>query len=197
MHRRTLIELLEKFADSPLCTSAETAACAQVLDFVGRQPACFDRATVEGHITGSAWILDHAREACLLTHHKKLGLWLQPGGHADGDADVRAVAYREAEEESGITGLIPLSPEIFDVDVHAIPARKQDPEHLHFDIRFAFVAPEGAQYVVSDESHALAWVRRPQVSTYNTDDSVLRLAHKWQPVPHPSTKGLAPLAPSR
>jgi 8-oxo-dGTP pyrophosphatase MutT (NUDIX family) len=181
MHRRTLLELLEKFAVSPLCTSSETAAHARILDFVTRQPACFERATPEGHITGSAWILDHARAACLLTHHKKLNLWLQPGGHADGDSDVQAVAHREAREESGIPDLTLLSPEIFDVDVHVIPARKQDPEHLHFDIRFAFVALEGAQYVVSDESHALAWVKRDEVSTYNTDDSVLRLADKWQP----------------
>lgn len=181
MHRQPLLDLLNRFAASPLCTARERAPLAQLVDFVRREPACFERSTAEGHITGSAWILDHAQQACLLTHHKKLGLWLQPGGHADGVCDVLEVAAKEAAEEAGIEGLRPLSQEIFDVDVHVIPARKQDPEHLHYDVRFVFAAPEGAQYVLSDESHALAWVPRAEVKDFNTDDSVLRLTEKWAP----------------
>lgn len=179
--RAPLLTLLARYADSPLCTDRERPELARLVDFVEREPACFERATIEGHITGSAWILDADRAACLLTHHKKLGLWLQPGGHADGEADVLAVALREGREESGIPGLEPLSREVFDVDVHEIPARKGEPAHLHFDVRFALVAPPGARYVVSDESHDLAWVPRTAVQTYNTDDSVLRLAAKWSP----------------
>ena len=72
-----------------------------------------------------------------------------------------------------------LSPEIFDVDVHEIPARKGEPAHLHYDVRFALVAPAGAEFVVSEESHDLAWVPRAEVAHYNTDDSVLRMAAKW------------------
>ncbi len=179
MHRQPLLDLLTRFETSPLCTERERAPLTQLADFVRREPQCFERATVEGHITGSAWILDHNLRHCLLTHHKKLGLWLQPGGHADGDPDVLRVAAKEAQEESGIDGLLPQSCEIFDVDVHSIPARKQEPEHLHFDVRFVFVAPAGAKYVLSDESHALAWVARDKVHEYNTDDSVLRMTDKW------------------
>jgi len=51
-----------------------------------------------GHITASAWVVDRAGTMALLTHHRKLGRWLQLGGHADGDPDVRRVALREAME---------------------------------------------------------------------------------------------------
>ena len=141
--------------------------------------ALADRTTAPGHLTGSALVVDSEGERVLLMLHAKLRRWLQPGGHADGDADVLAVALREGREESGIAGLEALSPEIFDVDVHEIPARKGEPAHLHCDVRFALVAPAGAEFVVSEESHDLAWVPRAEVAHYNTDDSVLRMAAKW------------------
>lgn len=157
------------------------SSAEQVRAFVVREPACFERATTEGHITGSAWLLDDDLQRCLLTHHRKLNRWLQLGGHCDGDSDVLRVAMREAFEESGIAGIRPLSTEIFDVDVHEIPANPAEPAHLHFDVRFALVAPRGAGFTVSAESHDLAWVPRDEVDRYPTDCSVLRMASKWTP----------------
>ena len=179
MHRAPLLALVARYRDSPRITPEERGPLDRLEAFVRREPACFERATAHGHITGSAWILDHARGACLLTHHRKLGRWLQPGGHADGDPDALAVALREGREESGIVGLTPLSTEIFDVDVHEIPGRAGEPAHLHYDVRFALVAPEGAPLVVSEESHDLAWVPRARVATCDTDASVLRMVEKW------------------
>lgn len=181
MHRQPLLDLLARYGASDRCTDRERPDLSRLVDFVRREPACFERSTLEGHITGSAWILDAERGRCLLTHHKKLGRWLQPGGHADGHADVLEVALREGREESGILGLEPITPEIFDVDVHEIPARGSEPAHLHYDVRFALVAPPGAEYVVSEESHDLAWVEKARVPEYETDDSVLRLVAKWAP----------------
>ncbi len=179
-HRKKLLALLDRYGSSARILDSERSSLERLVAFVTRCPDCFERSLLEGHVTGSAWILDHAREACLLTHHKKLGRWLQCGGHADGDPDVMQVALREAAEESGIVGIEPLSPEIFDVDVHRIPAGRE-PEHFHYDVRFALEAPAGARFVVSEESHALAWVRRAEVSRYDTDDSVRRMAEKWEP----------------
>jgi 8-oxo-dGTP pyrophosphatase MutT (NUDIX family) len=159
----------------------ERSSLDRIVEFVRREPACFERSTVEGHITGSAWILDHDRTHALLVHHKKLGFWLQPGGHADGESDVLAVAWREAREESGIEALEPLDRAVFDVDVHAIPARKSEPEHFHFDVRYAFIAPPGAQPVVSEESHDVRWVAKSAIGSYATDTSVMRMAAKWAP----------------
>jgi 8-oxo-dGTP pyrophosphatase MutT (NUDIX family) len=160
-------------------TDEERSSLDRILAFVARRPDCFERSLLEGHVTGSAWILAHDRSACLLTHHKKLGLWLQCGGHADGDPDVLGVALREAREESGIAGIEPASTDVFDVDVHSIPAREDEPEHFHYDVRFVLIAPPRAEAVVSSESHALAWVRPEEIERYATDRSVRRMSEKW------------------
>ena len=103
---------------------SEQADCARrVIHFVANTPDCFSRSHASGHITGSAWLLSPDGSMALLTLHRKLGKWLQLGGHADGDADILRVAMREAQEESGISGIVPVSAHIFDVDIHRIPAR--------------------------------------------------------------------------
>ncbi len=150
----------------------------RMLAFVEKHPDAFDRACAVGHVTASAWIVDRDRTRALLTHHRKLGKWLQLGGHTDGDTDVRAAALREAREESGLTSLRFASPSIYDVDIHRIPARGTEPEHEHFDVRFALEADATETLVVSDESHDLAWIALDALAGYGADESVLRLARK-------------------
>ncbi len=133
MHRRRLLAALA--AHRPI-DAEEEFSCARIERFVARTPLCFGRRTLAGHVTGSAWIVDRARERALLTHHRKLGLWLQLGGHSDGDPDTLAVALREAREESGLGSVRPATEAIFDVDVHEIPARQSEPTHLHYDVRW-------------------------------------------------------------
>jgi len=146
--------------------------------FVAMHEACFERTLAVGHVTGSAWVVDRNGSAALLTHHRKLGKWLQLGGHADGDSNVRGVALREAREESGIADLAPASDAIFDIDVHDIPARGEERAHVHYDVRFAFFADRGAIPVASPESHAVAWVPLAQIERFAVDDSVRRLVAK-------------------
>lgn len=129
------------------------------------------RERLEGHLTASALVVDARRRAALLTHHAKLGRWLQLGGHCDGDANLARAALREAVEESGIEGLA-IDPAPIDVDVHEIPARPDVPAHLHLDVRFLVVAPEGAVEVISDESLALRWIEPADLFRYDVDASV-------------------------
>lgn len=155
------------------------AAAEQMLRFVAETPDCFERSHASGHITGSAWLLNPAGDKALLTLHRKLNKWLQPGGHADGDADTLRVALREATEESGIQGIYPLSECIYDVDIHTIPAHPASgaPEHLHYDVRYLLRAPHES-FIVSHESKALAWYSAQELERLSpaADDSVLRLA---------------------
>ena len=146
--------------------------------FILGHPDCFERSLLIGHLTGSAWLVNRTASHVLLTHHKKLNLWVQLGGHADGDTDLRSVALREAEEESGISGIRIVSPAIFDVDIHTIPERKGVPEHLHYDVRYLLQTGEGEQFSVSDESHALAWVEIDKIRATTEEESILRMARK-------------------
>jgi len=135
---------------------AEATVVDEFQSLLSGRANCFERDCFRpGHVTGSAWLVDDSGEHVLLTHHRKLNAWLQLGGHSDGDPDTAAVAQREAEEESGLAAEL-LSRAILDIDVHEIPARKADPAHFHFDVRFVLVSCSGRDYVVSDESHDLA-----------------------------------------
>ena len=174
MHRRNLIKQLTDYARR--CPE-EAATAEQFLEFVEGHEDCFERSCIPGHVTGSAWLVDPTRTALLMTHHKKLDMWLQLGGHSDGDPDTQAVALREAEEESGLA-VMALSEQILDVDIHEIPARGQEPAHLHYDVRFALVA-RNRNFTVSDESNALAWVPIDGLETYTTETSILRMREKW------------------
>jgi 8-oxo-dGTP pyrophosphatase MutT (NUDIX family) len=150
----------------------------RLIAFVTAHRAAFDRALAIGHVTASAWIVDPSRTRALLTHHRKLGKWLQLGGHVDGDPDVRRAALREAREESGLTSLRFATDAIYDLDVHPIPARPGEPAHEHYDVRFAFEADPAETLVVSAESNELAWVPLDALAAHGADESVLRLARK-------------------
>lgn len=155
-----------------------------MIDFLRREPACFNRSTVEGHFTGSAWIVHPTNnDLVLLTHHAKLNKWLQLGGHADGNTNLLEVALTEAREESGITEFQILTTEIFDLDIHPIPARAQELEHLHYDVRFVLRAAS-EHYLVSHESHDLAWLPSVSIHTHTTEPSMTRMADKWNTTKH-------------
>ena len=145
------------------------------------QDAPFQRQSfAPGHFTASAFVLDPSRLSLLLILHKKLGLWLQPGGHVE-PADDRAftAARREVAEETGIGELSPLlaGEQIFDVDIHRIPARREEPAHEHFDVRFAFVAGSRA-LAENDEVADARWVPLAEVARVTGDESVLRAVRK-------------------
>lgn len=174
--RKGFIELLRRY--EPLDErDAETKG--RFLRFVTEEPHCFERSCAPGHVTGSAFIVDERGSHTLLTHHRKLGKWLQLGGHVDGSSDVAMAALREAEEESGLEDLVALDGLVFDLDIHEIPARGSEPSHLHYDARFLFVASRENPLVVSDESHALAWVPLAELERATGEWSVLRMREKW------------------
>jgi 8-oxo-dGTP pyrophosphatase MutT (NUDIX family) len=173
-------EIIRQLRDYQVRWKNEADVVARFVDFVSSNPDCFERRLQIGHVTGSAWVVNRAGTHVLLTHHKKLNLWVQLGGHADGDADVFRVARREAEEESGLAGLVPVSERIFDVDVHRIPASRDTPEHFHWDIRYALRATGSEAYAVSEESHALGWIEIQSLQSVTREESMLRMAAKWQ-----------------
>lgn len=154
---------------------ASEVARDEILAFVAERPDALFRTCLDGHITGSALVVHDDRERILVMLHAKLGRWLQPGGHADGEGHLAAVALREATEETGIAGLQVVVPAV-DCDVHVIPARPGEPEHRHLDLRFVVLAPPDAVAVGNDESHQLRWVDLATLDGLAGDDSLRRLA---------------------
>jgi 8-oxo-dGTP pyrophosphatase MutT (NUDIX family) len=121
----------------------------------------FSRAHFDpGHVTASCYIVDDGGRL-LLHHHRRLGRWLQMGGHIELGESAREAARREGVEESGLDDLA-IDGGILDVDVHVIPAAKGDPQHRHFDVRYlARTAAPDTISIDRRESNALAWVSLP------------------------------------
>jgi len=161
---------------------AEAPARERMLALLDEVPACFERTAFPAHFTGSALVVNADGSRVLLHHHRKLGRWLQFGGHCDGDEDILRVARREALEESGIDGLIVASQRPFDLDIHEIPAHGAEPVHFHYDVRFMLIAPENAAPVVSGESRELGWFTAAETANLALDQSLQRMISKWQTI---------------
>lgn len=174
MSRNYLLQKLSTYAVSKYVLPEENQTVQRFISFVQNNPFCFERSNY-GHVTGSAWIVNSDFSKVLLTHHKKLNMWLQLGGHADGDTNIQAVALKEAQEESGIEHFNFLSEAIFDIDVHAMP----NGCGYHYDVRFLLHA-QSDDFSVSNESHDLAWVEHAKIQDYTNELSIIRMQKKYQ-----------------
>ncbi len=155
----------------------------QMLDFLNNHTNPFSRTTKEGHFTGSAFLINSNGTKFLLMHHLKLDKWLQPGGHADGNDDLLIVSIQEAREETGIYEIEPVFENIYDIDIHTIPANSREPEHKHYDVRFLLKAGQD-NFVKNSESKALTWI---EFSSYNSfkislENSIKRMIKKYQKI---------------
>lgn len=151
---------------------AHEAHRARMRAFLDDHPDALERTCVDGHLTGSAMVVDPASRRFLLMLHAKLGRWFQPGGHADGDGALPGVAWREATEETGVAGLRVAVPAI-DLDIHEV-GPPHGP-HLHLDVRYLVVAPPAAEPVGNHESLDLRWATYGELPDHGVDDGLLRL----------------------
>lgn len=142
-------------------------------ELIAGRPAPLDRTERPGHLTGSALVVDSAGEQTLLLLHTKLGIWVQPGGHADGDANLPGVALKEATEETGIGGL-KIWPVAIDLDIHDVAPPSED-AHLHYDVRYLVVAPPGAVAEFNHESRDARWVGVDDLDGLGVDAGTRRL----------------------
>jgi coenzyme F420-0:L-glutamate ligase len=127
-----------------------------LLSFLLARPDATRRACRPGHLTASTLVLDATGAHVLLTLHKRIGAWVNLGGHIEPeDHTVLAAATREAAEESGIDGLV-LDADPLYLSAHPVTCSLGIPTR-HLDVTYLAVAPPGAQPVRSEESEDLAW----------------------------------------
>lgn len=141
------------------------------------------RARLPAHFTTSCFVFHPVREALLLLHHRKLGEWVHPGGHADGDWFLLRSALRECAEETGFEGLeligdpradaalpgdlpcggqaLPAAALLpFFIQAFSIPAFPDLAAHVHFDHVYRFRATTEAVRIAAEESLGFRWVER-------------------------------------
>lgn len=174
MHRNNLRNLLERYNPTD---ANEIVAKSQMLRFLNEYKDCFERSLSVGHFTGSCWLVNSDGTKFLLTLHKKIGCWLQLGGHADGDSDLARVALKEAYEESGLNHIEFISPEIFDIGVYWVKEYKGVPAHYHYDVRF-LMRSYGDSIKISNESDDLQWFST--LPSWNLGKGVARMYEKYK-----------------
>ncbi|HEY3121543.1 MAG TPA: NUDIX hydrolase [Vicinamibacteria bacterium] len=176
------MRLHERLSHHRPADEREAADLRRILAFIARHPEPFDRRISAGHLTGSAVVLSDAGDRVLLLRHRKLARWLQPGGHGDpGETTGEEVALREAREETGIRGLLlhPTAPRPLDVDIHTIPARRDEAAHEHLDLRYLVLAPPGAEPSRSmREARAARWFAWSELGRLGLDAGLQRALRK-------------------
>ena len=190
MHRNFLKNLLNEY-DSEYVE--EQIVKQHMLNFLEYSEDCFDRSCRVGHFTASSWLVNKDLSKILLMHHKKLNLWVQLGGHCDGDNNVMRVAIKEACEESGINDIMPLQENIFDIDMHLIPQIKQEMPHYHFDVRFLLKTSDD-KLTVNEEAHSLQWFIPDEKNIPTSSPSILRMLNKWKQCKKKPFKNLQQIA---
>lgn len=131
-----------------------------------------------GHLTCTAVVLHPNGREFLLMHHHRHRRWLLPGGHVEeSDLQLSDAARREAIEETAVQINPSAAGTLSGMDVHAIPARKHEPFHLHHDLIFAFTA-ESAEFSLTEEALLVAWCRPDEFDRYQLPTSIIRAAHR-------------------
>ena len=151
----------------------------KMIAFINKYDNCFERSLEIGHITASAWILNKDQTKALLIHHTKLDKWFQLGGHCDGNPNVLEVAIKEAQEESGIINIEPVSQDIFDIDIHLIPENEKEKAHYHYDVRFLLQVVSDEKTAQNRESKELRWISQSKVDLPTDSPSIVRMFNKW------------------
>ena len=140
------------------------------------QPDIFTRDNCIAHMTASAWVVNQDHTRVLMCYHKIYDSWSWLGGHADGEEDLLKVAIKEVQEESGLSGVVPVTKEIFSlesltVDGHVKKGRYVS-SHLHLNVTYLLQADESQPLrKKEDENSGLAW--------YTLDDAVAASSEKW------------------
>lgn len=141
-------------------------------------PRCFYKDFYKGHFTGSALVADTTLTKVVMIHHKKLGKWVQLGGHADGNPDLLAVALKEVREESGLHSFTRVYANIFDLDIHRIPETEYEPEHYHYDVRYLLLNRGEEVITNSEESYNVKWIPLDVIDRYTREESICKMLDK-------------------
>lgn len=148
-------ELRRAAADRDAVDERERRSISRLLSELDRLQDPFDEHADPTHVTGSAIII--GPRGVVLHRHRKLGLWLQPGGHIDPGETPWDAAKREAEEETGLElWHADGGPRLAHIDVHPGPHG-----HTHLDVRYLLGAGDADPSPPPEESQDVRWFSWP------------------------------------
>ena len=166
-----ILSQLENFC--PLDEKEEKDKSIIVSVLTKNAPSCFSREREEGHITVSSWIVNPEKTRVLFCYHKIYDSWSWVGGHADGEADLVAVALREGREETGIENFT-VCPGILSVEILPVSGHMKKncyvPSHIHYNITYLLIADEGEALKINPaENTGLMWIDMKDIEKYSSE----------------------------
>lgn len=132
------------------------------------------------HLTSSGFILNKDLTHCLMVYHHIYKTWSWTGGHADGDQDLLYVAIKEAQEETGIKKVEPLTEDIVSLDilpvVDHIKKGKYIVNHMHLNVTYLLIADEHQELCINEaENSDVRWLEVDQLETYCQEPKMVEI----------------------
>lgn len=157
---RRLREQIEAYRP---CNEQESRDKQMLLLAIDTLHAPLTRNNPFAHFTASSWIVNPARDRTLMAWHNIYKSWAWTGGHADGEADLLAVALREAREETGIDAVAPVTRDIYSIEVLPVISHVKRGRfvsaHLHLNVTYLLEADDTRPLCAKpDENSAVAWL---------------------------------------
>ncbi len=168
--------MMEKIRAYVPVNAQEAADKEQILRFLAENPDAYSRENRLAHMTASAWIVNRSRTKVLMVYHKLYDSWSWTGGHADGERDLLQVAIREAREETGVREIVPLSEDIFSLEILTVDGHEKRgsyvPSHLHLNVTYLLEAGEEQElHVCPEENTGVAW--------FSLEEALARSSEPW------------------
>lgn len=174
-----LRKAIERYAP---CDAQEAQDRRMLLYAIDRLDSPLTRDNPFAHFTASSWIVNQDRTRALMAWHNIYRTWAWTGGHADGEADLLAVALREAREETGIAHIEPVRPEIYSIEVLPVNAHVKRGQfvsaHLHLNVTYLLTADDGQSiHSKADENSAVAWLPLEEAAD-NRDEPFMAVIYR-------------------
>jgi len=155
----------------------EAADKQTMLEFIQRNPDALHRSNRAGHFATSAWVVNRPRTKVLMIYHNIYNSWSWSGGHADGEANLMAVARREIAEETGLEEITPLTEDILAINVLTVERHIKKGQvvssHLHLDVDFLFEADDSLPLrIKDDENSAVAWIDIDRIDEFVNEEKM-------------------------
>lgn len=157
-----IMDLFEQLRNYRPYNEQEAADLKVIKMLLASQSDIFTRENLVAHMSASSWLLNRAHDKVLMIYHNIYDSWAWTGGHADGERDLLAVAVREAQEETGVTDIHPVSSDIFSVEVLTVDGHEKRgayvPSHLHLNVTYLLEADEEEVLRIKpDENSGVRW----------------------------------------
>lgn len=170
------MNLLQNIRNYQPYNEQEARDQAHMIDYMTHHSNYLSRENQTAHFSASIWTVNPVRTKTLMVYHNIYDSWSWIGGHADGIEDLRSVALRELQEETGVRHAVLVSPNIFSLEILTVDGHIKNgryvSSHLHMNVTYLAEADENEALTVNEnENQAVQW--------FSFEDALIMPKEPW------------------